>query len=152
MQIIHFSVFSYNMLKRKYYHKGFIDKVTECNMTNISNNDNFIDLKSSFQSTFVICLFPKKNHLCDYFLLFRARVQPSWYFPSRFSSSTYWNRRRFFHVVAGSPSRALLTRIGDRSPFGHVGEKEHRLFFMLKQQHAPRRPHFFGKSLGKVRC
>lgn len=44
-----------------------------------------------------------------------------------FFSSTYWNRWRFFfHAVADNPSRGLLTRIGDRSPFGAITWEKRR--------------------------
>lgn len=51
----------------------------------------------------------------------------------------------FFHAVADNPSRGLLTRMEtvrlSKRPRGRKGGPEYRLFFMLKQPHAPRRPY-----------
>lgn len=75
-----------------------------------------------------------------------AHILPFQHFLSHFSSSTYWNQRRFFSTwLPATPLEVSwlgleTVRLSER-PRGRKGGPEYRLFFMLKQPHAPRRPY-----------
>lgn len=75
-----------------------------------------------------------------------AHILSLQHFPSHFSSSTYWNRWRFFFSTRLPATPLEVTWLGletvrlSKRPRGRKGGPECRLFFMLKQPHAPRRP------------
>lgn len=76
-------------------------------------------------------------------------------FPLTFPRLLYRDRAFFFHVVASNPSRGLLTRIEDRSPFGATTWEKRRtkvpLVFHIETTARASSEHFFAKSVGKPR-
>lgn len=90
----------------------------------------------------------------DYSRVYSPALQ---YFPSHFFSSFIMQPTAFFffHVVAGNPSRGLLTRIEDRSPFGATTWEKRRaevpLVFHIDAAARASSGHFFAKSIGKLR-